>query len=176
MIICITGLAGSGKSTACSFIKEHFDVNLIQADKIGHKLLELRHVKDNLIKEFGNTVILNGKINRTKLKDIVFKSKVELNKLNKIVHPLLIREIKTKILKNKLNLIDAALFYELQLRDICDKVILIKIKNELILERNPTLKDILKSQRLIKDYDLLVENNNSKEDFFDKLRLVFDKF
>ena len=50
MIIGLTGVYGSGKSTVAKFFKE-LGATIIDADEIGHKLLE-KH-KDKLTKTFG---------------------------------------------------------------------------------------------------------------------------
>jgi len=100
MIIGITGSIGSGKTTAAKiFSKYHY--TRIDADEIGHELLKSnKKIKNKLITYFGNEIIgKNGNIDRKKLGGIVFNDKNELKKLNSIMHPLIINEIKNKIKK-----------------------------------------------------------------------------
>jgi len=46
--------------------------------------------------------LTNNKIDRRKLKDIVFYNSQELVRLNKIVHPAIIEDIKSIIIKSKI--------------------------------------------------------------------------
>lgn len=178
MNICVTGQAGSGKTTVCKILREiDKNIKIIDADKIGHSLLNNSSVKNKLIKKFGNKILTKDKINRKKLAKIAFSNVENLQKLNKIIHPLLIKEIKNKINKQKINIIDAALFYELKLANICDKIIIIKTSKKNILQRNKNknIKHILKMQKIIKAKGIILDNNKGKKELKNNLRKVFVK-
>jgi dephospho-CoA kinase len=72
-----------------------------------------------------------------KLAGIVFDNKGLLKKLNKIIHPEVIRIIRNKIKKSKSKIIvlDAPLLLEAGLRRMVDKLIVVKIKRAEQLER-----------------------------------------
>ena len=144
MIIGITGSIGSGKTTAAKiFSKYHY--TRIDADEIGHELLKSnKKIKNKLITYFGNEIIgKNGNIDRKKLGGIVFNDKNELKKLNSIMHPLIINEIKNKIKKIQKEcgddakiIIDAPLLIEIGADKLVDKVVVLKAFHENVIARN----------------------------------------
>lgn len=92
----LTGGTGSGKTVvAMCFAQEGIPV--IDADLIGHKLIEPNGLAEKEVLEaFGKDIYSEGKIDRGKLGNIVFSNPEALQKLNKIVHPLLMKELRSK--------------------------------------------------------------------------------
>tara|TARA_Y100000310_G_scaffold251715_1_gene258305 strand:- start:23907 stop:24458 length:552 start_codon:yes stop_codon:yes gene_type:complete len=165
MIIGITGYIGSGKTTFSNIFKSH-GFKIIKADKIGHKILKSKKVKNKIVKEFGKNILKNKSIDRKKLGNIVFNNKSKLNKLNKIMHPIILKLIKSKIKssKNKNIIIEAALLHKIKLYRLVDKIILIKTNKNLIIKRSVNkekIKSILKHQTMPKKVDITIHNNKS---------------
>ena len=86
MIIGICGKSGCGKSTLANQIIEltnnkaiHLDI-----DKVGHSVLLLPEVKEELINSFGKSIIKENIVDRKKLGEIVFNSRNEMDKLSDI--------------------------------------------------------------------------------------------
>lgn len=87
MKIAVTGGIGSGKSTVCKII-EDFGYPVFSCDKTYAEMLNDGFFNDDLVKEFGRVVIdSDGKLNRTKLGEIVFSDGNKLQRLNSITHP-----------------------------------------------------------------------------------------
>ena len=86
MIICVCGKSGSGKSTISNKLKEIYKDKLIHidVDKIAHNVLNDINVKEELIKVFGSHILNNKDIDRKKLGNIVFNSKVKMDILSHI--------------------------------------------------------------------------------------------
>jgi dephospho-CoA kinase len=161
MIITVTGRIGSGKTTFVNMFKR-YDVNIIDADKIGHELLENKIIKNKIKKAFGKNVFIKNTISRKKLADVAFK---DVNRLNKIVHPYLIAEIKKRIIKNKINIIDAALYYELRLGKISNFVVLVRAGKSKILRRKVNKERFIalyNKQREPENPDVIIKNNKSR--------------
>jgi dephospho-CoA kinase len=166
MIIGITGNFGSGKTTvAKAFGRMGYFV--IDADKIGHDILK-KEAYAKVVKAFGKGILKNRKIDRKKLGQIVFNDKSKLRKLNKITHPIIIKNINKKIksLKNKKIIIDAAVLIEAKWYKICDKVIVVKISKENQLKRAKNkeyAKAIIKNQmsqtKKLKYADFVIDND-----------------
>jgi len=111
MIIGLTGPMGSGKTKAAQILKEK-GAYVIEADKIAHDLLDVPQVLKKIVKAFGPVILSNKKIDRKKLGDLVFNNPKKLKILNGILHPLIIKEIKKKIMIKDIGnwiVIDAAL-------------------------------------------------------------------
>jgi dephospho-CoA kinase len=141
-IIGILGGVGSGKSTvAAEFAK--LGCAVIDADKIAHELLDKQRVKKKVVSFFGH-VVLNrgGKINHRKLADIVFADSDKLSALNKIIHPLVFKEVRK--LKSEANrqkqvkaiVLDMPLLVEVGWAKRCDKLIFVECKQQLRAERS----------------------------------------
>ena len=84
----LTGGIASGKSTVASMLRD-FDCPLLEADTLGHELLEQGQPAYNeVVAEFGNAVLDSyGKVDRSKLGAIVFADAAQRAKLNQILHP-----------------------------------------------------------------------------------------
>jgi dephospho-CoA kinase len=90
----VGGNAGSGKST---FVKElaRLGAGVIDADRIGWELLKKgTPTARQVIKQFGSEILdSGGAIDRKKLGAIVFARPAARRRLNRIVHPALLKEI-----------------------------------------------------------------------------------
>jgi dephospho-CoA kinase len=183
MIIAITGYIGSGKTTLARFIqKQGFEY--ISADSMGHELLKKEPIKKRLLKEFGKDILSNNKICRRRLGRLVFTDTKKLKKFNKIIHPLLEKELKTRIKQAKQTkkdiVIDVALLKELKLQKTANKVILVKSKKSLICKRKTKytkqqLTNIIKNQNITNKYDFCILNNTTKQDLIRKTRKILNR-
>jgi len=138
-ILGVTGNLACGKSTVAAMFKTQ-DCLLIDADRLGHRFLSAPGlVYKKIINTFGEGILdPDKKINRAKLAKRVFAGKKDLARLNAIVHPVLIKEIK-RLIKNsdkKIIILDAALIIEAGLRKIADKLVVVTAKkNQQILRQ-----------------------------------------
>jgi len=168
MIIGITGSFGSGKTTV-SLMFKRYGFKIINADKIYHNnFYKNKQLKNKIKKEFGT-------LDRTKLKNIVFNDHKKLQKLNEITHPIIIKEIRSKIkkLKNNKIVVDVPLLFEAKLDNMFDKIVVVKCdKKELIkriLKKNKYSKkeimQIIKYQMSLKEKikkaDIIISNDKA---------------
>lgn len=176
MIIGITGSVGSGKTAIAKLFSRHQYIR-IDADEIGHQLFKKNTViYKKIMNAFGKNILgKNGDIDRKKLGEVAFSENRKLKKLNSIMHPLIINEIKNKIGKIKQEcgskakiVIDAPLLLEAKAKDLVDQIIVVKCSKENILKRNKKLagrqiEKILKAQtplnEKLKCADFVIDNN-----------------
>ncbi|MET3589057.1 dephospho-CoA kinase [Bartonella silvatica] len=85
-IIGLTGSIAMGKTTVAGFFRQA-GVSVFSADEMVHKLYDSEKTC-SLIKHIFPDVIENGKINRVKLSEILINDDKKLQKLEKIIHPL----------------------------------------------------------------------------------------
>ncbi len=86
-VIGIIGGIGSGKSTVAGQFAE-LGCAIIDADAIGHELLDDPQVLDELRRRWGDGIFDHaGRVDRASLADIVFQTRHELDALNGILHP-----------------------------------------------------------------------------------------
>ena len=131
MIIGICGKSGSGKSTLANQIIEltnnkaiHLDI-----DKVGHSVLLLPEIKEELINSFGESIIKEKMIDRKKLGEIVFNSRNEMNKLSDVTWKYMQIEIDDFLNhhKDKIIILDWLLLSISKYFDMCDIKILLDI-------------------------------------------------
>ncbi len=93
-VIGLTGGTGSGKSEAAKRFREH-GIPVLSADRIGHEVIAPGGEAEAKVTEaFGSSVLTDGVIDRQKLGAIVFDNAEARQRLNAIVHPLIIQNIK----------------------------------------------------------------------------------
>lgn len=98
VILGITGLPGSGKSTVAK-IFQNLGAYVIDVDEIGHELLKPGGcIWHKVVERFGMGIIgEGGEINRKALAQIAFSNPVNFKLLNLIMHPEMGEEISKMI-------------------------------------------------------------------------------
>ncbi len=177
-VVGLTGNSGVGKTVLCEILKRKYDIKIINADEIARQLTqESTEYLENIVKEFGQDILnANGKLNRKKLANIIYKNEEERTKLNNLTFIYVVDEIKRKINNIKEGntvVIDAPLLFESGLDKICDITIAMIAKKDVKLKRicirdavelsvaesriNIQLKDGYLSQKA----DYVIENNGT---------------
>ncbi len=138
----LTGSIAVGKSYVLSVLKE-LGCHVIDADQIARDVVasETRGLK-SVTEEFGTSVLNDdGTLNRKQLGEIVFGDEAKRNKLNSILHPMIIaaqdervRELEAKD-PNGIVVIDAALMIESGGYKRLDKLIVVYCEPEIQLQR-----------------------------------------
>ena len=123
-VIGVTGGVGAGKSTVLGILEEDFQAYVIQADQLGHILMEPgEECYDAVIALFGKEIIKKDKtIDRRRISDVVFTDKDMLLKLNGIIHPAVKQRIldllgEQKEAGREICVVEAALFLEENYQD-----------------------------------------------------------
>ena len=129
VIVGITGQTGAGKSTFAKILNKS-GIPIIDADIEAKEVLKKDKSLIPLLKEeFGSDITnSNGALDRKLLASRAFASDENTNKLNNIMLPSIISEIKNKIeffKKSKENIIaiDAPLLFESKINAFCDVII-----------------------------------------------------
>jgi dephospho-CoA kinase len=93
-VIAVTGGMGSGKSLACEYFKSRGAI-VISLDDIARRTMDPGGpAYDRLIERFGEEILeADGSIDRGGLATLVFTDETSLAELNRIVHPVVIREV-----------------------------------------------------------------------------------
>ena len=190
MVIGLTGGIGTGKSTvARRLIEKGYPV--IDTDIISKEIIEKEEIIIKINEELGDVLDYNGKINRKKLGQIVFKDKKKLNVLNSIMHPIILNEMRKQINeKNKLHniiIVDVPLLFEINIEKEFDLILLVYSTKEIqlkrIMERDNRTKEealnIINSQMDLelkkKKSDYIFKNNNTLKDLYEEIDNVLEK-
>ena len=97
-VIGITGSIAAGKSTVCRYLEERYNIYRLDADQVGHEMIERPNIVKELTNAFGTSILDTvGKIDRRALGGLVFTDPEKLARLNAITHPAICREIEERI-------------------------------------------------------------------------------
>ncbi|MBI4979746.1 MAG: dephospho-CoA kinase [Spirochaetes bacterium] len=133
MIIGVTGVIGSGKSTFAWMLSREIAAPVIDVDVLGHRALTL--CRTDIIQEFGKKICSGRNINRKKLGVAVFSDPSKLKRLERIVHPVMYSLVDTRIKNKKNAIIDAAVLFRMKLHTLCDFVIYVDSPKKSLLAR-----------------------------------------
>jgi dephospho-CoA kinase len=91
--LAVTGGLASGKSSVCQILKK-YGAYVVSTDEIVHQLLSLNTPQgDQILALLGEEVVHHNQFDRKKIANIVFNDYEKLKDLEKILHPLVFREI-----------------------------------------------------------------------------------
>ncbi|MDO8472528.1 MAG: dephospho-CoA kinase [Dehalococcoidia bacterium] len=141
VLIGLTGGIGSGKSTVGQILVELGTI-YIDADKIGHEVyLPGTPGWNMVISAFGENILgPDREVDRKKLAAMVFSDKQRLDKLNKIVHPLIREQIETMARHAEENgavvvVVEGAVLLEAGWSDLFDEVWMVAASEGDVVQR-----------------------------------------
>lgn len=142
MLVGLTGSIATGKSTVSEMFRRK-GAEIIDADQIAREVVEPgTEGLERIAREFGPGILDDeGKLNRERLGARIFHNPAEREKLNRLLHPLIVdsmRDKTEKIKKEKdpdLLIWDVPLLIEGNLTHWVEAVILVYTPKEIQLER-----------------------------------------
>ena len=169
--IGITGSIASGKTTVAKMLSRR-KYPLFNADKVVRKIYKNNIFKNKVYKKFK---LKNKKDIKNKIKNIITTNKKSLKDLEKIIHPLVRREVRNFSKKNKRNkfvIFEIPLLIESKLMKNYDKIIFVNARKNLRKKRfakkkkNIRIFNYLDKRQLspvkkIKFCDYVINNNSS---------------
>jgi dephospho-CoA kinase len=139
-LIGLTGGVGSGKSTVATMLRDLGAV-VVDADEATHAVYEPGTPGfEAVIREFGDYYIRDGRIDRQRLGELVFKDAASRRRLNAIVHPLVrewmaARTVEAAERGAEVVVQDVPLLFENGLERLYSSVILVYVPEEMQVER-----------------------------------------
>lgn len=172
LVIIITGKAGAGKSTLAEIFKG-MGFEVVDVDHVAHEVLEEK--KDDLVSIFGPVIVgKSGEVNREALGRIVFRDKNQLEVLERVVHPILVKKLKDIINSRKGHIVlDVAIPHKLGLFPYADFSIVVESSPEKIKERlqqkgwsTEKIESVLKNQEreVLEGKYFILSNNGTFEE------------
>ena len=152
-IVGLSGGIGTGKSTVAGFLKE-LGAEIIDADKVGHRVLEMPEVKAQLTATFGQDILYSqGTVDRKRLAAIVFASQEALIKLNHIMHPPIRRQVEKELEEHRrrgaaVAVIEAPLLEEAGWTEMVDQLWVTTAPGDVILKRLTEKAGLTESEAL----------------------------
>ncbi len=138
-LIGVCGRSGSGKSTFCRELQKS-GYAVIDTDEVYHSLIADRgsECTKAICARFGNGILSNGVIDRSKLRQIVFADENALHDLNTISHRYVLSEVEYMInehIGEKLIFADVPLLFESGFDKRCDLTVCVWADDDICTER-----------------------------------------
>lgn len=185
IIVGITGQTGAGKTAVASFLKD-IGINVIDADVVSREVLSKnKHIIKILKDEFGSDILnIDETVNRKLLAERAFSSKGKTEKLNEIMFPPIVLEIKKIIddLKQKstdIIILDAPALFESGSDKFCDIIVsviaLYDTRLKRIMKRDSIKMELAKKRISVQKPESFYRNNsdfilNGEEELEDLLK------
>lgn len=181
-ILGLTGGIGTGKSTVSNFFRS-YGCTVINSDTVARMVVApgtpgLAEV----VKAFGVSVTENGRglsLDRRALRELVFSDAASLERLNRIMYPLIMAEMKKQILaaSGVYTVVEAPLLFEYGVESLTDRILCMVSDTETqiqrTMERDHCSRDIARSivekqmpqdERMRRSHDIICSNMPRPED------------
>lgn len=181
--VAITGKIASGKSTAIEVFKSH-DIATLSSDEIVKELYLKEDVSNKIEKAF-NLKFKDKKVDKDILRNYLLTHPKDKRKLERIVHPLVEKEIRNFLSSSKspIRVVEVPLLFESNLDRYFDDIIVIDIstdkQDELISNRDRAkalyLKEINKTNKIdenILKATYVIKNDGTKAAFINKINEI----
>ena len=139
-VIGLSGGIGAGKSTVARMF-EKLGCYVVDSDARAKAALDRPEVRDELVKWWGDQVLTpQGRIDRSKVAQIIFSDPQQRARLESLVHPL-VRQDRAKLIEEsakfwpKAVIVDAPLLFEAGVDKECDAVVFVDAPAEERLRR-----------------------------------------
>ena len=187
MLIGITGILGSGKSTFLNFFKEK-KFPVFNSDEVVKKLYKKKKIIKKIKNKFPQFFKKN-KLLKKEFSNYIFSSKENLEKLEEIIHPEVLKELikfKEKN-KRKISAAEVPLLFEKKLENIFDIIVCISTSEKIALknfsiEKNISIEEAKKrlqyqmpieEKKKLSNY--VIENDGTIDDLRKKFNLFLNE-
>lgn len=196
MILGLTGGIASGKSTV-SNIFEKLGIEVVDADRIAREVSESQEVVAKLVDLFGGEILADPeerdkkkRIDRKKLREVVFSHRENVKKINEIIHPRVIEVFEGRRRANlpgEIIIFDIPLLFEAGLEYMCDRVVVVSADRRTQIERVAardggsleTAENIIDNQMTgeerEKRADYIIKNQGNLRELEDKVVEIYER-
>lgn len=194
MVVGVVGGVASGKSLVTERL-ESLGAVVLDADRIGHEVLQDNKVKSQIREHWGDQVFTSaGHVDRAKLAEIVFDPNQysELIRLEQITHPLIEERLRKRIQQIReagqapMIVLDAAVMVKTGWYRFCDEIIFVEASREVriqragnrdwapdMLDRRESMQATLPEKRRVSS--VVIDNNNSKFNTYQQIQQFWDR-
>lgn len=187
-VVAITGNIASGKSAFTDYL-DKLNYYVVDTDYLTKEMYEHSlEYKTKLVGLLGEAIIVDDKIDKTKVSEIVFNNHSLLSKVNDIAHPIIKKETVRLIEAGPaLVFIDVPLLFEAKFDDLADEIILIVIDKQIQIDRLMKRNDLSKEQALqrinaqmpqenkVDKATYVIDNSKTLEDLYNQIDTVLQE-
>ena len=144
LVVGIAGGVASGKSLVTRCL-QHFGATVLDGDRIGHEVLQQAVLVQQIVDHFGDGILCDGRIDRSRLANIVFAKApagpAALKKLEAITHPKIGEQImrKLELARKDPNcqacVLDAPVMFKAGWDKLCNKMVFVDAPLDIRINR-----------------------------------------
>lgn len=116
-IFGLTGGIGSGKTTLANILKnKHSEVKIFDCDVVANEIMDDEKVKKEIKLILRNEVVVEGKLNRKKIAEIIFNNPIKKKKIESLIHPKVWQKLDKEIEKSnedEIILVESAILFDI---------------------------------------------------------------
>ncbi|NAX20206.1 dephospho-CoA kinase [Vibrio sp. V39_P1S14PM300] len=150
LVIGLTGGIASGKTTVANLFRDHFGIDVIDADVVAREVVEpgtpgLKAI----IKRFGEDILTpEGLLNRAALREKIFSDPAEKNWLNQLLHPMIRQKMRDDLqeVSSAYALLVIPLMVENDLQSMADRVLVVDVDEHTQVARTMVRDDVSEQQ------------------------------
>mgnify|MGYP000241628134 CR=1 FL=1 len=191
-VIAVTGELCSGKSAVLKFLQKK-GAKTFSSDRLVHTYYKDKNslIYRRIKQCFPNVFNCKGVLLRSKLAEVVFSDIRYLRKLEEIVHPLIIRDLRKWVFSNKAHkgiyVAEVPLLFERQLEKIFDIIILVYASKSTLIKRikkkfkisyreaEQRLGHFIPVDKKRKNVDFVINNNSNLKKLERKVELIWGR-
>ncbi len=175
--IILTGGIATGKSSVARILKKMGYI-VVDSDEIAHRALEVK--QDEIIKHFGDQILVSGHISRILLGKIVFGSQESKKDLEAILHPYIFDEITKRAItleqEGRVYFLDIPLYFETNKRYLGREIWCVVSDEKIQIERLMLRNNLSKQEALarinaqipmnikLKESNVVISNNSTLQE------------
>ena len=135
-VMAVTGEIGSGKSTAARILAEKLGCVCFDADRVAKACWSLDDVKAQAVNRWGSEILSpSGQIIIPKIAERIFSSKTEHEFCNKLIHPIVMQELRRLTQNHEDSVLEIPLLPEAGRPDWIDRAIYVTAEFAVRAER-----------------------------------------
>ena len=178
MVIGVTGILGSGKSTVTALLKDR-GFPVIDLDALARDSLNWKETQSDIREAFGEEYVRDGRVDVEKLREAAFKKGESLRILESIVHPRIRQEVRKRLAALEeggapMVFIDHPLLFETGFHRRFDRIVLVTAAmdtiRERLKERGMTAEDVerrlsfqIPLEAKARKADYIIDNNGTED-------------
>lgn len=168
-VIGVIGGSGTGKTYFAKYVQSLTEGSFIEGDVIGHEVLLMSSIQQELVSSFGQGVVKDGLVDRQCLGAIVFNDHAKLLTLNKIMHPVMKDVIREQVAKTSQHVVilEAAVMIEAGFHELVDQMVYVKADEEVRLQR------LIKGRKIDRDRAIAMIHSG-RGDYRDYSHIILD--
>ncbi len=139
LVIGLTGGIASGKTTVANLFRDHFNIDIVDADIIARQVVEKGSEGLTAIEQhFGASILTDqGELNRSELRQRIFANDEEKNWVNQLLHPMIRKKMEQELeqVVSPYALLVVPLLTENNLQHMADLVLVVDVDEETQIKR-----------------------------------------